>query len=128
MDLQCSGAATTLRAGQSRVRISLAVRVVTSERCDQLRGPRTPTVNGKRGYISGVERSHRVKLPNHSPPSSAVIKNECSYNSTPSICMSGVNTRNITFAFIHFFTKLQKNVHILNKQFYFSIRFPLPFH
>jgi len=78
MELRCSGAATTLRAGQSRVRIALAVRVVSSERSDQLRGPPTPTVNGKRGYISGVERSGRVKLPNHSPPSSAEVKNEYS--------------------------------------------------
>jgi hypothetical protein len=76
VELDCSGIATTLRTGQSRVRITLPLRVVSSERSDQLWGPGTLTVNWKRGYISGVERPSRVKLTNHSPPSSAEIKNE----------------------------------------------------
>ena len=62
MELDCSGIATTLRTGQFRVRITVAVGVVSSERSDQLRGPDTLTVNGKRGYISGVERPSGVKL------------------------------------------------------------------
>ena len=74
MELQCSGVATTLRAEEFRVRIALAVRVVSSERSEQLWGPRTIPVNGKRSYISGVERPGRVKLPNHPPPPSAEIK------------------------------------------------------
>jgi hypothetical protein len=57
------------------------------------------------GPTSGHRRSvPRVKQPrrevNHSPPSSAAVKNEWSYTSTPAIWFHAVERLNFTFSFI----------------------------
>jgi hypothetical protein len=55
---------------------------------DQLWGPPKLQFNGYQGSFLGV------KWPgcevDHSPPSSAEVKNECNYTSAPPICLHGV--------------------------------------
>jgi len=53
--------------------------------------------NDYRGSFRGARLPwHEV---NRSPPSGAEIKNEWSYNSTPPICLLGVDRENFTFIF-----------------------------
>jgi hypothetical protein len=52
-------------------------------------GPTQPTIQWVPGILSlGVKRPGREA--DHSPPSSAEIKNEWSYTSTPPTCLHGV--------------------------------------
>jgi len=49
---------------------------------------------GTRVFFTGVKQPRcGVK---HSCPSSAKVKNECSYTSTPLICLHGVDWKNLT--------------------------------
>jgi hypothetical protein len=54
-------------------------------------GPTQPTFH----WVPGAERQGREL--NHSLPSSAEVKNEWSYTSTPSICLHAVDKDNRTF-------------------------------
>jgi hypothetical protein len=54
--------------------------------------------NGYQGSFPGIKLlGHKA---DHSPPSSAKVKNEQSCTSTPSICLDGVDRDNFTLTFI----------------------------
>jgi hypothetical protein len=55
--------------------------------------------NGTRGFFSGVKWLGCEV--NHSPQSSAKVKNEYSYTSTPPICFHGIGRENFTFYIQH---------------------------
>jgi hypothetical protein len=68
------------------------------KRPDRLWGPPSPLFNGYRGSFPGLQRPGREV--NHSPPSSAEVKNEWSHTSDPPICLHGVNRDNFTFTLL----------------------------
>ena len=66
-------------------------------RPERLQVPLSLHFSGYRGSFSGVKWPGRKF--NHSPPSSAEVKNECSYTSTVAICSHGVDKENFTFVY-----------------------------
>jgi hypothetical protein len=64
----------------------------TPNRPDQLWGPSSLQGNKYRGSFPGVERPGRDV--DHPPPTSAEVKNEWSYTSSPQICLNGVDRDN----------------------------------
>ena len=60
----------------------------TPNRPDQLRGPPSLQGNKYRGSFPGRDVYHP-------PPPSAEVKNEWSYNSSPQICLNGVDRDNL---------------------------------
>ena len=74
---------------------SRSTRFYSPKRPDRLWGPPSLLLNGYRVSFP------RVKWPlrevNHSPPSSAEVKNKWSYTSTPPICIHGVDRENFNF-------------------------------
>jgi hypothetical protein len=67
----------------------------SAKRPDRLWGPHSLLLHGYRDYFQGVMRPGRGA--DHSTPSSAKIKNEWRYTSTPPICLHGVDRNNFTF-------------------------------
>jgi hypothetical protein len=70
--------------------------VCSPKRADRLLGPLSLLLNGYRGSVP------RVKWPGsevyHSLPSSAEVKNEWSYTSTPPTCLHGVELFHLSLA------------------------------
>jgi len=63
------------------------------DRPDQIWGPPSPQGNKYRGSFPRIQQTgHGVE---HPPPPSADVKNECSYTSTPQICLNGVDRDNL---------------------------------
>ena len=60
-------------------------------------GPTKPPINGQRDPFARVER--RAREDEHSPPSSAEIKNEWICTSTSRVCIHGVYRDTFTFSF-----------------------------
>jgi hypothetical protein len=89
--------ATRLRAGRSGVRIPAEVRDFSflQNLPYLLWGLVSLVFNGYQGSFPGVKRPGREV--NHSPPSSAEVKNEWSYTSTPPICLHCVDRENFAF-------------------------------
>ena len=65
------------------------------QRPHQLRSPPNPLFNGNRGYFSGANR--RERKVNHSSPSSAEVKNEWRYTSTPPYASMELDRENFTY-------------------------------
>ena len=59
---------------------------------DQLWGPPGLLFNGHWGLFPGVKQPGCAV--NHSPPSSAEVKNGWSYTSTPTVCFHGMDKEN----------------------------------
>ena len=84
---------------RSGIRLQLRARYFVSspKRLDRLLGPRSPLLNGCRGFFL------EVKLPlrgvNHSP-STAMFKNEWSSASFPPMYVHAVDRRNVAFTFL----------------------------
>jgi hypothetical protein len=81
------GIATTLRAGRTGVQIPGGP--------DRLLCPLSLLLNGYSTPFPEVKRTGRES--NHLPASSAEVKNEWSYTSSPPICLHGVHRENFTF-------------------------------
>jgi hypothetical protein len=83
------------KAGRFGVRIHAEAPFVPSKYPHKLCAPPSPLFSRYRFPFAGV------RLPgyegNHSPPSSAEVKNVWSYTSTPPICLQGVDRDNFTF-------------------------------
>jgi hypothetical protein len=91
------GITTRLRSGRSMVRISLTARdfsLLQKESQHRLLGLPGFLFCVYRGSFPGVKRPGSEV--NHSPSSSADIKNEWSYTSTPPLCVHGMDKDNCT--------------------------------
>ena len=74
------------------------------ERPDRLWGTPTFLLNGSRGSFPGLKRTGRDV--DNSSPSSAEVKNEWSYTSTPPLYLHGLDRFNCTLNFTVLFTYL----------------------
>jgi len=79
--------------GRFAVRKSLRTNVLQN-RPDPFWGPATLLFSGYPGSFPGVTRT--VREVDHSPPSSAEVKNGYSDTSTPAVCLHGVDRNNFT--------------------------------
>jgi hypothetical protein len=90
---------TRLRAGRSRVRTRANERdFCSTKRPDRFWGTFKLSARWEPGLFlwrGGGGSKRRGSEADHSPPSSTEVKNECSYTSTPPICLQGVD-RNFT--------------------------------
>ena len=64
----------------------------------RLWGSPAPLFSGYRGSLVGRERPGHAA--DHSPSSRAEVKNRWRYNSTPPICLHGVDRENFTFIYV----------------------------
>lgn len=89
--------ATVLLTGHSGYRISVEPRnFFSTPICqDRLQGPPNLLSIGYKDSFPGAKWLGCED--NHWPPSNAEVRNECSYNSTPHVCLHGTDRENFTF-------------------------------
>jgi hypothetical protein len=84
---------------------------------DRLCGPPRPLSNGYQVLPRGGVVKQAWYEVNHSPPSSAVVKNEWSYTFTSPVCLQGMDRENFTFILftsLTFMIKIQRNGNVLH--------------
>ena len=93
------GIVTRLGPRRSGVRILTGATrfLFYTQRRDRLRGPVSFQFSGYRGSLSGMKRPGRDV--DHSPVSSAQLKNVRIYTSTPPVCFDSVDRGTLFFTF-----------------------------
>jgi len=84
---------------------------------DRLCGPPRPLSNGYQVLPRGGLVKQAGYEVNHSPPSSAMFKNEWSYTFTSPVCLHGMDRENFTFILLtslRFMIKIQRNAKVLH--------------